>query len=125
MMNREIAHAREHCFGQLRRLAQVEPGGQCRNLILVEPAAQIAGATEAAGDDPRDAAEGLIGARAPEHVAILRVAVEIEHQEAQAARLALRQPPAAPHPPSHDSTPNAAPGRASPALRSKSAAAAP
>src|SRR5262245_17226111 len=97
MMDCEIAYSRQHCFGQLRRLAQIEPGRQRRNLILVEPAAQVAGATEAAGDDARDATEGLVRTWPAEHVAVLRVAVEIEHQEAQTARLALRQAPVALH----------------------------
>src|SRR5678815_4724520 len=97
MMNREITYSRQHRFGQLRRLAQIEPRRQRRNLILVEPAAQVAGATEATGDDARDATERLVRTRSAEHVAVLRVAVEIEHEEAQATRLALRQAPVALH----------------------------
>src|SRR5688500_18935220 len=96
-MDRQVAHARQYSLRQLRRLAQVEPRRQRSDLVFIEPAAQVAGATEAAGDYAGDAAEGLIRAGTAEHVAILRVAVEIEHQEAQAPRLALRQAPVALH----------------------------
>ena len=69
----------------LRSLRQIQPGRQGGNLIVVEAAAQIAGAAEAAADDACDAAERLIRALPAEHFPVLREMIQIEHQEAQAA----------------------------------------
>ena len=62
MMDGQIPYARQHCLGKLRYLPKVQPGRQGCDLVFIEAAAQVAGATEATGDDARDAAEGLIGA---------------------------------------------------------------
>src|SRR5262249_28996017 len=79
----------------LRCLYEIEPGRERRDLVLVEPAAQVARAPEAAADHARDAPERLVRAGLAEHVLVVRVAVEIEDQEAQAARFALRETQAA------------------------------
>src|SRR5687767_3029177 len=87
MVNRKILHSSQHSFGQLRRLRQVQPRGQGRDLILVETAAQVAGATETTADDPGDTSQRLVGTRLAEGIFVSGEAVEIEHQETQPPRL--------------------------------------
>ena len=55
VVNGEVAHAAEHGIGKLRGLREVEARRQCRDLILIEPAAQVACPAEATANDASNA----------------------------------------------------------------------